>query len=158
MKYGRRLRRFLATRVRNSADASDLAQEVFLRLMRVDGHETIRNPEAYLFTVAGHVLHQHTLRQSTELVTADLADAFTEFRVVGNDDPEMRAYTQQRLDTLERALAELPRKAYIALLLHRSAGYSIEEIGNQLGISRGMAKKYLARALKHCRDRRQEAE
>src|SRR5580698_4169421 len=48
--HGRRLRRYLAARLRNAADASDLAQEVFLRLMRVEHHESIRNPEAYVMT------------------------------------------------------------------------------------------------------------
>ena len=36
-------------------------------------------------------------------------------------------------------------------MLHRFAGFSIEEIGQQLGVSRPTAKKYLARALTHCR-------
>jgi DNA-directed RNA polymerase specialized sigma24 family protein len=36
-------------------------------------------------------------------------------------------------------------------MLHRFAGFSIEEIGKQLGVSRPTAKKYLARALTHCR-------
>jgi len=34
-KYGKRLRRYLAARVRNAADVSDLVQEVFLRLLRI---------------------------------------------------------------------------------------------------------------------------
>src|SRR5579863_5281895 len=63
-KHGKRLRRYLAARLRNAADVSDLVQEVFLRLLRVDRHESIRNPEAYVMTVAGHVLHQHTLRSA----------------------------------------------------------------------------------------------
>jgi hypothetical protein len=64
-QYGRRLRAFLAARLRNSADIADLAQEVFLRLLRVDAHEQIRNPEAYLLTVASHVIHQHSLNASS---------------------------------------------------------------------------------------------
>lgn len=57
-RYGARLRRFFSLRLRNATEAPDLAQEVFLRLMRVERPETIRSPEAYLFTVASHVLHQ----------------------------------------------------------------------------------------------------
>jgi DNA-directed RNA polymerase specialized sigma24 family protein len=37
------------------------------------------------------------------------------------------------------------------LLLHRRDGYSLDEIGQQLGISRNVAKKYLAKALNYCR-------
>jgi hypothetical protein len=46
-QHGRNLRRYLAARLRNAADVPHLVQEVFLRLLRIGRHETIRNPEAY---------------------------------------------------------------------------------------------------------------
>jgi DNA-directed RNA polymerase specialized sigma24 family protein len=62
-EHAQRLRRFLASRLRNSADdIPDLVQEVYLRLLRVPNQESIRSPQAYMFTVALHVLHQHRLR------------------------------------------------------------------------------------------------
>ncbi|MGH8324707.1 MAG: RNA polymerase sigma factor, partial [Steroidobacteraceae bacterium] len=64
-KHGQRLRRFLASRLRNAADVADLAQEVFLRFLRVERHDQIRSPEAYLLTIASHVLHQHALNAAT---------------------------------------------------------------------------------------------
>lgn len=151
-RYGDRLRRFLSQRLRNVADAPDLAQEVFLRLMRVEHHETIRSPEAYLFTVASHILHQHTLRQSTTPATVDISELFSELQLASNEDPASRADVSQRIERLERSLKELPPKISTTLMLHRYAGFSIEEIGKQLGVSRPTAKKYLARALTHCRD------
>jgi RNA polymerase sigma factor (sigma-70 family) len=151
-RYGLRLRRFFTLRLRNAVDAPDLAQEVFLRLMRVEHHETIRSPEAYLFTVASHVLHQHTLRQANMPASLDISAVFAELELGSGDDPLERADGQQRLQQLERALKSLPPKYSTALLLHRFAGLSIEEIGRELGVSRPAAKKYLARALLHCRD------
>src|ERR1700736_7056034 len=62
--HGEQLRRFLLARVRNAYDVPDIVQEVYLRLLRVPNVESIRSPEAYLFTVAQHVVQQHTLRQS----------------------------------------------------------------------------------------------
>ena len=47
-EYGGRLKRFLRHRTRNAADVPDLAQEVFMRLLRAPHHEEIRSPEAYL--------------------------------------------------------------------------------------------------------------
>src|SRR5580692_11475021 len=107
-RYGDRLRRFLSQRLRNVSDAPDLAQEVFLRLMRVEHHETIRSPEAYLFTVASHVLHQHALKQSATPVSVDIADLFSELQLTSPDDPALRASVQQRLEHLHRSLKELP--------------------------------------------------
>src|SRR5882762_4860554 len=95
-RYGDRLRRFLSQRLRNVSDAPDLAQEVFLRLLRVEHHETIRSPEAYLFTVASHVLHQHTLRQSMTPVSVDISELFAELQLGLDDDPSARVAAQQR--------------------------------------------------------------
>ena len=63
--HGQQLRRFLSSRLRNAAaDMPDPMQEVYLRLLRIDDHDAIRNPQAYLYTVASHVLHQYALRSS----------------------------------------------------------------------------------------------
>jgi RNA polymerase sigma factor (sigma-70 family) len=151
-RFGGRLRSYLTRRLRNSADVPDLAQEVFLRLMRVEHHESIRSPEAYLFTVASHVLHQHTLKQSATPICVDISELFSELQLTSGDDPAAKADVAQRLEHLERVLKQLPPKISTTLMLHRFAGYSIEEIGAQLGVARATAKKYLARALTHCRD------
>lgn len=156
-RYGERLRSFLTKRLRNEADAPDLAQEVFLRLMRIQHHETIRSPEAYLFTVASHVLHQHTLKQSATPPSVDISELFTELDLASNDDPASKADVAQRIERLERSLKELPPKVSTTLMLHRFAGFSIEEIGQHLGVARPTAKKYLARALTHVRDAREGA-
>lgn len=156
VRYGLRLRRFLSARLRNSADVPDLAQEVFLRLLRVEHHEAIRSPEAYLFTVASHVVHQHTLRQSSLPVLVDVAEIFADLQLTSSDDPIANVEIQQRIKDLERALAQLPPRVSTTLLLHRFAGYSIEEIGNELGVARRTAKKYLAQGLLHCRNVREQ--
>jgi RNA polymerase sigma factor (sigma-70 family) len=151
-RYGARLRRFFVLRLRNHADAPDLAQEVFLRLLRVEHHETIRSPEAYLFTVASHVLHQHALRQNNAPPSIDISEVFAELQLTSDDDPMARAHGQQKLQELERTLTQMPAKMSTTLLLHRFGGLSIEECGRVLGVSRPAAKKYLARALIECRE------
>lgn len=150
-RYGRRLRRFFSIRLRNGADGPDLAQEVFLRLMRVEHHETIRSPEAYLFTVASHVLHQYTLRQANAPASIDIAEVFEELNLISDDDPLARVDGQQKLAELERILRQLPPRVSSALLLHRFGGLTVEEIGRELGVSCAAVKKYLARALVECR-------
>jgi RNA polymerase sigma factor (sigma-70 family) len=152
-QHGRRLKRFLSQRLQNRADAPDLAQEVYLRLLRVQRHDEIRSPEAYLLTMASHLLREHTVRQAAVPPQVELEDLVAELRTDADDDPAHQAETQQRLRTLEGVLNRLPAKAQAALLLHRRDGYSLEEIGEQLGISRSMAKKYMTKALSLCRQR-----
>lgn len=157
-QHGARLRRFLASRLRASlaADVPDLVQEVFLRLLRVDHLETIRSSEAYLFTVAFHVLHQHVLRHSAMPEAVDIGTLISEMESAPESDPAMQAERHQQLQELQQALRGLPPKAQAVLLLHRRDGYSLEEIAKQLGMSRAMAAKYLSKALLHCRQRLRE--
>jgi RNA polymerase sigma factor (sigma-70 family) len=153
-RYGPRLRRFLSVRLRNADDVPDLAQEVFLRLLRVEGYESIRSPEAYLFTIASHVIHQDAVRRSSEPTSVDIAEVFSELRTPASDDPPDQAAHAQQLDELERILAYLPARVATALVLHRVAGYSVQEVADELGVARETAKKYLARAVEHCRNLR----
>ncbi|MGH8242904.1 MAG: RNA polymerase sigma factor [Steroidobacteraceae bacterium] len=156
--HGERLRRFLVRRVRNSADIPDLVQEIFLRMMRIPDHDAIRSPEAYLFTVARHVVQQHTLRQSATPVSVELQDVIAESRACAAADPELEVSAQQCLAALTRALETLPPRARAAFLMHRRDGVTIEEIGRRFGVSRPMAKKYLAKALLQIRQALEDTE
>ncbi len=150
-QHGKRLRRFLAARLRGApADIPDLAQEVFLRLLRVPSHESIRSPQAYLFTVAFHVLHQHKLKLAARPQSVDLMEVAETLTTLAEDAPPSQAETQERLERLERVLRQLSPKAYAAFVLQRRHDLSLDEIAERLQVSRAMVKKYLAKALAHC--------
>ena len=153
VRYGRRLRRFLSVRLRNAADVPDLAQEVFLRLLRVEGYENIRSPEAYLFTIASHVIQQHAVKRASEPLSVEIGEVFSELKTSSSDDPADQLMHMQRLANLEGILSSLPSRVAASLVLHRVAGYSVQEVADQLGVSRETAKKYLSRAVEHCRNR-----
>jgi len=146
--HGRRLRRFVAIRMRDAAaDVPDLVQEVYLRLLRIERHDTIRNPQAYLFTVASHVLHQHALRQKVTPESVDIGDVFSELHAVPDSDPLLQAELDQQVEALGRLRQHAP-SAYATLILHRVHGLPLQEISERLGVSYSMTKKYLAKALR----------
>lgn len=148
--HGEPLRRYLTSRLRNARrDVPDLVQEVFLRLWRISRPEAIRNPEAYLFTIANHVLHQYALRESMSPATLNLFESTPTASPAS--DPVAQAAMQQRLEELAGALEGLSPRAQAALVLYRRDGFSLEEIAERLGVSRGMVKKYVAKAVLHCR-------
>jgi RNA polymerase sigma factor (sigma-70 family) len=152
--HGQRLRRYLAARLRDAtADVPDLVQEVYLRLLRMPRHETIRSPQAYLFTVAHHVLYEHRMHQSSVPEAVQMTDVLAEMESYVEDDPATHLDTRQRLEQLDQALQEISPRAYATFVLHRRYGFSLEEIAVQLGVSRPMVKKYLAKAVIHCRKR-----
>ncbi|MFC4312804.1 RNA polymerase sigma factor [Steroidobacter flavus] len=151
--HGVKLRRFLLLRVRNAADVPDMLQEVYLRMLRVPNVESIRSPEAYLFTVAQHVVQQHSLRQSAAPPSVELSEMLNSARAVPDVDPVLDLDAQQCLEQLQSELDRLSPKLRATFLLHRRDGLSLEEIAERLGISLPMVKKNLMQALVQLRQR-----
>jgi RNA polymerase sigma factor (sigma-70 family) len=158
LRHGENLRRFLRPRVRNAADIPDIIQEVYLRLLRVPNHETIRTPEAYIFTIAQHVAQQHSLQSAADAGSAELTSVLSELRAATDADPALEVSALECLEDLDQALKQLGPKVQATFLFHRRDGMSIDEIGERLGISRAMAKKYIVRALVHFRKRLNSSE
>jgi RNA polymerase sigma factor (sigma-70 family) len=156
--HGAQLRRFLLARVRKTADVPDIAQEVYLRMLRVPNIESIRSPEAYLFTVAQHVLQQHMLRQSAAPPSVELTGRLVPPHAAPDADPALELDAHQCLDRLQGALDQLSPKVRATFILHRRDGLSFDEIGARLGISRPMVKKYLMKALMQLRQRLEKVE
>ncbi len=144
--HGSQLRRFLLSRVRNSADVPDLIQEVYLRMLRIPNYDAIRSPEAYLFTVAQHVAHQHAIRPSSVAPPAELQDMLVKLAEIP-PDPASELSAQQSLHELEHALQRLSPRERATFLYHRRDGLTLQEVATRLGVSRQMVKKYLAKAL-----------
>ena len=151
--HGVKLRRFLLLRLRNAADVPDILQEVYLRMLRVPNVESIRSPEAYLFTVAQHVVQQHGLKQSATPPSVELSEMLNSARAVPDADPVLDLDAQQCLEQLQAELDRLSPKLRATFLLHRRDGLSLDEIAERLGTSLPMVKKNLMQALVQLRQR-----
>jgi RNA polymerase sigma factor (sigma-70 family) len=146
--HGRQLRRYIAARMRNAvSDVPDLVQEIFLRLLRIKDQETIRNPRAYLYTVASHVLHQHALKRTATPEFIEIADVASELQSIPDTDPALQAELDQRFEEIGRGLRAFSPGAYATFMLHRYHGLPLKDIGRQLNVSHVTAKRYLAKAL-----------
>jgi RNA polymerase sigma-70 factor (ECF subfamily) len=148
--HGGELRRFLATRLHNPADVADLIQEIYLRVLRLKDHEAIRNPQAYLYTIARHVLYQHALRRAAAPDTMDPLYVVNALQATVADDPAEEVDIERRIEALGRLLAEESPRAYAVLIMYRCEGLTLKQIGDRLGVSSVMARKYLVRAIKYC--------
>lgn len=151
--HGNQLRRFLLPRVRMKADVPDIVQEVYLRMLRVPHWDSIRSPEAYIFTVARHVLQQHLLKQSAIPPSIELTRLLDQPEASPDEDPMLRAVAQQCIERLQRSLNRLAPPVQAAFMLHRRDGLSFEEISEQLGISQALVKKHILTALVQLRTR-----
>jgi RNA polymerase sigma factor (sigma-70 family) len=152
-QHGGALEAFLYRRVRSHPDAAELAQEVFVRMMRVPDMTSIRNPEAYLFAVAGNLVKEHAQRTPHRSSVLNIDDPLVQEQLA-----ELPAFggqldRERRVRRLREVLDQLSPKCRAAVVLQYWHGLSYEEIAQRLGVSTNMVNKYLSQALMHCRRR-----
>jgi RNA polymerase sigma-70 factor (ECF subfamily) len=147
------LQGFLRRRVTHAWDVQDLAQEVYVRILRIDEKraEAIADPRAYLFTVASNLIKEHAMLQKRHALGVDIAQVLPGLEAPQGsaEDEAEREFRRQRL---ARTLDRLPPRCKAVLLMQHRDGMSYEEIAKQFGVSSHMVKKYVVRALMLCRN------
>jgi RNA polymerase sigma-70 factor (ECF subfamily) len=151
-EHGAALRAFFRRRIRLAPDASDLAQEVYVRMLSVRDTDRIRKPELYLYTVANNLLKEHRVMDRSR-TSYDIDDPAIQEEMAELPHFEGMVDTHLRTRRLQEVLAQLSPKCRAAVVLQFRYGLSYEDIGAKLGISTNMVKKYLALAVDHCRRR-----
>lgn len=142
------LEQFLRRRLGNGADAADLMQDTFVRLLlRPRGFDSHSGERSYLATIARGLSIDHWRRKQLELAwLGALANRPQELQ----PSPEQAALIMETLQEVDAMLARLPVRVREAFLLAQLDGLPYREIALQLGVSERMVKKYLAQALLHC--------
>lgn len=146
--YGAQLHRFLLRRLRRPHDAEDLAQEVFMRLSRIEDSAFVRQPRAYLFGVASHVVCEFEMRggRARECITFDSEMLERQAEHPAQLPPDDLAERLNAQRQLRAALERLPPMHLAVFLLHKRDGYSYEEIGRKLELPARKIETYLAEA------------
>jgi RNA polymerase sigma factor (sigma-70 family) len=147
------LQTFFWRRIRSKADAPDLAQEVYVRMLRIRDQEAIRNPVLYLYTIANNLVKEHAVLDGRQAsgIDMDESSAQEELETLPAFDGELDA--TQRVARLGVVLQQLSPKCRAAVVLRFTHELTFREIAIHLGVSQQMAKKYVAQALGHCRRR-----
>lgn len=146
------LHAFLRRRVTPTWDIEDLAQEAYVRMLRVDEGQAkaIRDPKAYLFTVASNLVKEHAVLQKRHASDVDVDDVLPQLITPQGsaEDVVEREFRRQRL---QQALDRLPVRCKAVLLMQHRDGMSYQEIAERFGVSTHMVKKYVVKALTLCR-------
>jgi RNA polymerase sigma factor (sigma-70 family) len=149
----RDLKRYLSQRVGNHAEVEDLAQEIYLRLLRIERRDLVRSPEGLLFRVAANAVHEWRLLARNRLPHGPEALDGLESR---ESEPAAAIWRAELAKALTLALDGLSPKCRAAVLLHRREQLTYAQVGARLGISAGMVKKYLAQGVALCREQLRE--
>jgi len=140
------LLRFIASRILNLDAAKDLVQEVFLRVLSRHEHAPIKMWKPYLRETALTVIHEYCTKPSIITVSRDSAapgqEQMDDFAHSGiaPDIPSVILEVD-----CQRVLNSLKHDRGAAFRL-REEGYTYEEIGAKLGLTKGQVQKRIAKA------------
>ena len=137
----------LYARLRNQAQAEDAVSEPFVTVIGQAELPAIREPRAFLTTVAKRVLYEVWRRRDLEQAYLNALAELPEHHAPSAED---RALLLEALDGIARALDGLSDKARRAFLLSQLDGLTYLEIAAQLNVSHGMVRKYMAQGWRAC--------
>ncbi|MFO1468700.1 MAG: sigma-70 family RNA polymerase sigma factor [Steroidobacteraceae bacterium] len=143
------VRRFLLSKSGSmpAADVDDMAQEVFLRLMRYDRAELVEHPQAYLFKVAANVVAEWSIRaRHSRPHESKWLDG-----LVHEDRPELSVLLAQSQEEVERALNTLSPQQQAALRLFFAEGLGHAAIAAELGESLRSVRRHFIKSYEKLR-------
>lgn len=147
-RHGDWLRLWLKRRTRCPERAADLAQDTFCRILERQEVADLRNPRAYLATVARRILIDDVRRREVEQAYLDA------YALLHSDSealsPERIAEAANLLGAIMQVLEGLSEKARRSFLMIRFDGLRYADAAAILGISERMVKRYVAQAYTHC--------
>ncbi|MFJ2482021.1 sigma-70 family RNA polymerase sigma factor [Pseudomonas sp. NPDC087598] len=147
--YYRELVCFLNAKLGNRQVAEDVVHDAYLRVLERSSDTPIEQPRAFLYRTALNLViddhRRNALRQVEPLEVLDNEERYFA------QSPHCPLDHGQRLEMLQRALAELSVACRESFLLRKIEGLSHVEIASQLGISKALVEKHIVNAMKHCR-------
>jgi RNA polymerase sigma factor (sigma-70 family) len=141
---------FLMTRL-SEAEAREVAQESYARLLRLDQPETLSFLRAYLFKTAANLSIDRLRHRATLRITQSQLGFLHE--LASEPTPEELAAREQEARRAARCLEELPEACGRAFLLYRVYEHSLAEVAHEMGVSERMIRYYVVQAMSHCQMR-----
>lgn len=133
------LTRYLRRRLPGRIDPEDLAQEVYVRLLRVAKLEQIKEPQAYLYRVASNVAAEWRMQAVHAKPHSD-AELKT---LVAAATPESLLDDERFSTQLDSALQKMTPMVRTVIYLKLREDMSHGEIAEHLGITTRMVRRML---------------
>lgn len=141
------LQGWLRHKLGNAFDAADLAQDTFIKVMLAQVGGQIREPRAYLATVANRLVLDHFRRQRVE---RSYLEVLASLPIDEVPSLEVQAVMKEALIEIDTMLDGLGDKVKQAFILSQFDELSYAEISRRLDISVRSVNTYVARAMAHC--------
>jgi RNA polymerase sigma-70 factor (ECF subfamily) len=156
-RYQNRLYRYLLRIVRQPAEADDLFQQTWLRVVeKIRSFDASRNFDAWLFALARNLAIDHLRRIRPQSLDEPLANSSHRETVADRIPSEDRtpldhALAAERRIEISEAMADLPMSYREVLTLRFEDGMKIEEIAQVTAVPVSTVKARLRRSLERLR-------
>jgi len=137
----------LRRKLGNREQALDLAQDTFVRLLRSELPAPLREPRAYLSTIAGRLCLQHFRRQALERA---YLQSLAALEPQHQPSEETRLLVLEALDAVGQVLDGLGSRVRDVFLLSQLDGLTYAQIGERLGLTVNVVQKAMLKAYRHC--------
>lgn len=145
---------FFLRRVSDRAEAEDLTQEVFIRLLASVDRNPIQDADAFVFRIATNLLRDRARRagvraaaQLAEIDSTLVSIVTREF--LEDRDPERVFLGRERVEAALRALGELGERTRDIYILFRLEAMKQRDIAALYGVSASTVEKEVMRANLH---------
>lgn len=144
----------------NASDAEDIAQQVFIRLWKsAPRYQPTAKFTTFLFTIARNLVFNESRRRSRKKEFS-MDERQDDFHLQTPDDqtasPDDEMLQNELQSAVDKAIANLPEKQRLAVILRRYEGMPYDEIGRVLELSIPAVKSQLFRARNTLRDSLQQ--
>lgn len=137
-QYANDLKRFILSKVKNTAVADDILQDTFIKVhTRIDTLKDIKKLKSWLFSIARNTILDYfkSTQQTFEIANFESETTLSE-------------HTHTEEDCLQSILKNLPKKYRTPLFLSDIKGLKQQEVANQLNQTLTATKSQIQRARK----------
>lgn len=132
-----------------TADLDDVAQEVFLRLLRYSDDVAVENPQGYLFRIAANVASEW--RERARVRRPHDQSWLEDLQIRPEEQPENETARTLVNEHVQAAVDTLPQRQRQVLLLHVNEGLTYKQIADRLGLTYRVVLRDLTRAYSRLR-------
>jgi len=125
-------------------EVDDLAQEVFLRLLRYSDDVAVENPQGYLFRIAANVASEW--RDRSRVRQPHEHSWLEELQIDPAAQPDNSVLQSRSSKHLQNAVSKLPKRQREVLLLHVNEGLTYKQIADRLDVTYRIVLRDLTRA------------
>jgi len=148
--FGARVYRFFRLALHDANAAEDLTQDVFLKLWeRREAIDPQDNFEAYIFTIARHLIYKETDKQLRAVAYNEYIQANME---LGDSSAEQQIDAESLLAHINTVIERLPPVCRTVFRLSRVHHLSYKQIAERLNIATKTVETHIHRALQQIKN------